>query len=232
MIRKEVIEMQMKTLNVTTPGTSQNWNQFIKWSGLSGVVAPILFVLLFTAAGSLRPGYSAISQAISDLGVGPMAWLVNIPIVILGLLVLALAVGFFLAMQPVMSEGWRWTSAVLTAIPGLGLAAGGIFSEAPSTLVFHILLGATLGLYFPVVTFFLVGLQLVRNREWRGFGIYSLIASLATIAIIVFMQQAFTPGSALAGFHIAGLAERVDLVEILAWYVIMGWRLFRLPQKG
>jgi hypothetical protein len=25
-----------------------------------------------------------------------------------------------------------------------------------------------------------------------------------------------------------GLAERLDLVEILAWYVVMRWRLFRL----
>jgi hypothetical protein len=224
--------MQLNSVNVTPRGTSRNWHQFITWGGFSVVVASALFVLLFTAAGFLRPGYSAISQPVSDLGVGPMAWLVNIPIVILGFLILVLAVGFFLTMQSVMSAGWRWICAVLIALPGLGLAAGGIFTETPSTLLFHILLGAALGLYFPVVTLFLVGLQLVRNRVWRGIGIYSLIASLATIVVIIFMQQAFTPGSAFAGFQIAGLAERVDLIEILAWYVIIGWRLFRFPLKG
>ncbi len=40
---------------------------------------------------------------------------------------------------------------------------------------------------------------------------------------------AFAPGSPLITFHIAGLAERLLLVEILAWYVVMGWRLFRTP---
>ncbi len=161
-----------------------------------------------------------------------MAWLVDIPIVILGLLIIALAVGFFWAMRQVMSSGWRWTCAVLVALPGLGLGMGGFFTEAPSTLLIHILVVSTLGLYFPVVTFFLVGLQLIRNREWRGFGIYSFVAGVATVAAIVFLQQAFTPGSALSGLHIAGLAERVDLVEILAWYVVLGWRLFHLPLES
>jgi hypothetical membrane protein len=224
--------MQVNPGIETTQSISRNRDQFIKWSGLGGVVGPIMFVLLFTVAGFLHPGYSAISQAVSDLGVGPMAWLLDIPIVVLGLLIVALAAGFYQAMQPVMGSGWRWTCAVLTALPGLGLAVAGIFTEAPSTLLIHWLVGATLGLYFPVVTFFLVGLQLIHNREWRGYGTYSLIASVATVVVIVFMQLAFTPGSTLSGFHVAGLAERVDLIEILAWYVVMGWRLFRLPLES
>ncbi len=208
---------------------SGGWSQFIRWSSFGGVVGSVLFVLLFTVAGLLRPGYSAISQAVSDLGVGPLAWLVNVPIVILGLLLIALAIGFYQAMRRVLRPGLRRSCAVLVALPGLGFIAGGVFTEDPSTLIFHILLGATLGLYFPVVTFLVVGLALARQSEWRWFGIYSLIASVATIVVIVFLQLAFTPGSALAAFQIAGLAERVDLVEILAWYIILGWQLFRLP---
>lgn len=208
------------------------WSQFIRWSGFGGVVGPVLFVLLFTVAGLLRPGYSAVRQTVSDLGVGPFAWLVNMPIVILGLLLIALAIGFYQAMRRVLRPGLRRSCAVLVALPGLGFIAGGVFTEDPSTLIFHILLGATLGLYFPIVTFFVVGLALLvghRDGEWRWFGLYSLLASAATVAVIVFLQLAFMPGSPLFGFQIAGLAERADLVEILAWYIILGWRLFRLP---
>jgi len=50
-----------------------------KWSGFAVVLAPILFVLSFTIAGLLRPGYSPIHQAISDLGVGARPCLLNIP---------------------------------------------------------------------------------------------------------------------------------------------------------
>jgi hypothetical membrane protein len=203
------------------------WNRFVKWSGLAALVYPVLFVLVFTVAGLLRPGYSAVSQAVSDLGVGPMAWLLNGPVVILGLVMVALAVGFFQATRTILNPSARWTCATLIALPGLGYIAAGFFTEDPSTLLVHWLVGATLGLYFPVVSFVIVGLALVRRREWRGYGIFSLVAGALTIAAIVFVQLAFTPGSSLSGFRIAGLAERVDLVVILAWYVVIGWRLFR-----
>lgn len=39
---------------------------------LAGVVGPPLFILVFTLAGWLRPGYSALRQEVSALGVGPM----------------------------------------------------------------------------------------------------------------------------------------------------------------
>ena len=227
--------MKTRFASSTRPETGDGrWNQFIKWSGFAARVYPFLFVLSFTVAGLLRPGYSPISQAVSDLGVGSMAWLLNVPVVILGLVMIALAVGFFQATRPILSPASRWTCATLIALPGVGYIAAGIFTEDPSTVLIHWLVGATLGLYFPVVTFVIVGLALVPHREWRWYGTYSLVVSAATVAAIVFVQQAFTPGSALFGFHVGGLAERVDLVVILAWYVVMGWQLFsnlRLVQK-
>jgi hypothetical membrane protein len=40
-----------------------------RWLALGGVAGPLLFVLAFTVAGMLRPGYSPVDQAISDLGI-------------------------------------------------------------------------------------------------------------------------------------------------------------------
>ena len=45
-----------------------------------------------------------------------------------------------------------------------------------------------LGLYFPVITFFVVGLLLLTHRV-RGYGIFSLIAAVTTIAAIFFTSQ-------------------------------------------
>jgi hypothetical membrane protein len=206
--------------------------QFIRWSGLAATVYPILFVVVFTVAGFLRPGYSQVSQAISDLGVGPLGWLMDAGVIINGLVIIALAAGFFLATRPVMRTGWRWACAVLIAIPGFGEIVGGIFTEAPSTVLIHWLVGAMLGLYFPAVTFLVVGLRLWRTPGWRGFGIYSVVICVATVAAVVFTQLAFTPDSALTGLHIAGLAERLTWVVIQAWYVVLGWRLFRAPAES
>jgi ABC-type multidrug transport system permease subunit len=157
---------------------------------------------------------------------------VDVCTVITGFVMIAMATGFFQTKRPVLSMGWRWTCAVLLALPGLGLVIAGIFTEAPSTLIIHWLVGTTLGLFFPVVTFLLVGLRLSKDYEWRGYGIYSIFACLALVAAVAFMLMAFAPGFLVAGLHIAGLAERLVLVEILAWYVVVGWRLFHTPVES
>lgn len=41
------------------------------------------------------------------------------------------------------------------------------------------------------------------------------------------LKLAFTPGSPLAELRLGGLVKREDLIEISAWYIVMGWRLFQ-----
>ena len=203
-------------------------NLLARWLALAGVVGPLLFVGVFTIAGFLRSGYSPLHQAISDLGVGPNAWLLNASLIINGLLLMGFAVGFTLSMQAVLRQGWRWLIAVLFALHGLGLVVAGIFTEAPSTLTIHWLVGATLAFFGPVVAFLVVGLALRRDSRWRGWGIALLIASLLTLALIAVMFWVFTPGTPLASMRLGGLIERVVMIGIEVWYVALGWRLFVL----
>ena len=79
---------------------------------LGGVLGPLIFVVAFSVAGSLRPGYSAIHQAVSDLGVGPRAWLLNISLVVMGVLL----IGCCAASCGCSARRW--------AIPGGGSARG------------------------------------------------------------------------------------------------------------
>jgi hypothetical membrane protein len=215
--------MQMSYENTTAPSLGRNWNRFIKWSGLCGVVGPILFVVMFTAAGFLRPGYSPVHQAISDLGVGPMPWLLNVPLVLLGSLLVVMAIGFSLAMRPIMSQPWRQTCGVLLAGPGLGYATAGIF---PETNPIHWMLGMPLLAIGSVVGFLLVGLQVRPIPAWRRHGIYSMLTSASLVVLIILMNLAFMPTSPLGAFRLGGLAERIVFVDLLAWYVVTGWRLF------
>jgi hypothetical membrane protein len=116
---------------------------------------------------------------------------------------------------------------VLLALHGFGLALAGIFTEAPSTLPFHIL-AATIGLLSPVVAFLVLGLALRRDTQWRAWGSAFLVASLATLVLLFVMGWVFTPGTPLAPLQLGGLLERVVLIEIEVWYVALGWRLFAL----
>ena len=66
--------------------------------------------------------------------------------------------------------------------------------------------------------FLVTGLRLRRLESWRGFGAYSIAASLCTLALMIAMFGTWMLG-------VGGLMERVFFVEILAWYVVVGWRL-------
>ncbi len=196
-----------------------------RWLALGGVVGPLLFVATFTLAGALRPGYSPIHQTISDLGVGPNAWLLNVSLVVNCLLLSGFAVGWALAMRSVLSPGWRWLGAGLLSLHGLGQALAGAFTEAPATLAIHSTVGAPLAFFGPVVAFLVVGFALLHDARWRRWGIGLLAAGLATLAIVVVMFWVFTPGTPLASLHLGGLMERALFVEVEAWYAALGWRL-------
>src|SRR5260221_11965295 len=74
---------------------------FIRPFTLAGVIGSILFVLVFTIQGLLRPGYSPINQVVSDLVIGQDAWILNTDLVVLGLLRRAFSIGFY---QPFLSS--------------------------------------------------------------------------------------------------------------------------------
>jgi hypothetical membrane protein len=194
-----------------------------RWVALAGIVGPLFFVGVFTVVGILRPGYSPLHQTISDLGIGTNGWLLNSSAIIDGLLLMGFAVFVPLSLRP----GQQWLITVLFALHGFGLTLAGIFTEAPSTLPFHIL-AALVAFLSPVVAFLVLGLALLRSIQWRGWGIALLIASLTTLVLLFVMGWVFTPGTPLAPMQLGGLMERVLLIEIEVWYVALGWRLFAL----
>jgi hypothetical membrane protein len=190
---------------------------------LGGVLGPLIFVVTFTVGGLLRPGYSAFHQAISDLGVGSHAWLLNVPMVGMGVLLIAGVVGFFRALGPALGEPWRWVCSALLTMPALGFAWAAIFTEAPATVTLHWVVGMPLVALGSIGGFLVTGLRLRRLASWRGFGTYSVVASLLTLALLVVMFGTWMLG-------IGGLMERLLFIEILAWYLVAGWRLASEPR--
>ena len=220
--------------NVAPGSVKPRGDQTARWLALvGGVINPIAFVLAYTVAGLLRPGYSPIHQAISDLGVGPNGSLMDTIAVLHALLLMAFAVGFALLMRSVLTAGWRWFGVALLVLRGLAQVTTAIYTDAPATVRIHSL--ATLvALLSMMGAFLVIGLGLVRTPQWRGWGTYSLVAALVTLVLVAVEFWAFTPGTPLAPARVGGLLERVLSVEMLAWYVVFGWRLFVLagsPQQ-
>jgi hypothetical membrane protein len=214
--------------NVAPGSVKPRGDQTARWLALiGGVINPIAFVLAYTAAGLLRPGYSPIHQAISDLGVGPNGSLMDTIAVLHALLLIAFAVGFALLMRGVLTAGWRWFGVALLVVRGLAQVTTGIFTDAPATVRIHSL-ATIIALLSMVSAFTVIGLGLVRTPQWRRWGTYSLVAALVTLVLVAIEFWAFTPGTPLAPVRVGGLLERVLSVEMLAWYVVFGWRLFVL----
>jgi len=200
-------------------------SQVDRWLALGGVVGPILFVLTFTIAGVLRPGYSPISKAISDLGIGDNAWALNGSLVILGSLMIGLDVAFYGALRTTARSTLRITSAAFLLAPGLGFIVAGVF---PETNPIHWMLGAPLVYLGSMIGFLLAGLLLRGDQAWAGWARYSLIASGSTLVLIGVTFYVFAAAYAdPASTSLGGLMERVVFIEILAWYVLCGWRLWR-----
>ncbi len=193
---------------------------------IGGVINPIVFVTAYTVAGALRPGYSPVHQAISDLGVGRSGQLLDIIAVGHGLLLILFAIGFAILIQPVLGPVARWLATALLILRGLAQITTATFTEAPATVAIH--WAATIVALLSIVsTFLIVGLALRRNTRWRNWGTFSLAATVITVLLVAVMFWLFNPRSPAAPTQLGGLAERAVSVETLAWWVILGWHLYR-----
>jgi hypothetical membrane protein len=136
-----------------------------------------MFVVTCTIAGLLRPGYSPLHQAISDLGVGSVAWLLNISVVAMGVLLIGCCAAFLRVLGPTLGDPWRWVCSGLLALPGLGFAWAGIFTEAPATVTLHWVVGMPLVAIGSIAGFLITGIRLRRLDPWAS------LASLCGICL-------------------------------------------------
>lgn len=198
---------------------------------LGGVVNPVAFVVTYTVAGALRPGYSPIRQPISDLGAGRHGPLMDTIAVARGLPLTVFAAGFAMVMRPVPGAGWRRLATTLLVLRGLANVATGLFTDAPATVAIHSV-ATVIALLSVVLAFLVTGRVLRRDARWRRWGSYSLAATAASVLLAAVEFWLFNPRSPAAPTRLGGLAERVVNIETLAWWVVPGWRLFREGQRA
>jgi Protein of unknown function (DUF998) len=203
---------------------------------LGAVAGPMLFTLGWFVLGFISPGYtmwgtriapySAISQPLSGLGLGPTGPVMNATFVLSGLLMVAGAAGIFRSI-PELGPAARWIGTVLLAVPGLGAVVDGIFTLEHFFLHF---VGFGLALT-TVVGFPVIGFLLRRVPSWRRLGSWLMVAGPVTLALTVLYFVTFTPTIEGVQHGIAGLTERLLVLELQGWYVAMGWLAFN-KSKG
>jgi hypothetical membrane protein len=207
-----------------------------RWLALGAIAGPVLFTLAWVVLGFLSPGYtifgtriapySPVSQPISGLGLGTTGPYMNAAFILGGLLLLAGVIGVFHTIGPTHRPGARRASLVLLALTPLGIVLDGIFTlEA----VLPHLIGFLLAVGTPVLSFLVAGRFLRGIPGWRRFGTWLLVGSPLTLPLLVLFFVTFDPTAEGAQEGVAGLVQRVLVIEVLAWFVAMGWLAFRAP---
>ncbi len=207
-----------------------------RWIALGAIVGPVLFTLAWVILGFLSPGYtlwgkriapySPMSQPVSGLGLGPTAPFMNAAFVLSGLLVIAGMIGVFQTTGTRSQIATRRACALLLALSPLGSVVDGIFTLESSGFI-HLMVGFLLGCLTPVVSFLAAGFFFRRVPGFQRFGTWLLLGSPLTLVLLVLFLLTFNAAAAGANQGVAGLTERILIVEIQSWYVAMGILAFR-----
>jgi hypothetical protein len=60
--------------------------------------------------------------------------------------------------------------------------------------------------------------------RWRRFANWLLVGSPLTLALLVLYFLTFSPTAEGASIGVAGLTERILVVEVFGWFAAIGWR--------
>jgi hypothetical protein len=175
--------------------------------------------------GFLRPGYSLVSEQISGLGVGANAPVMNASFVLMGLLIFVGVIGIF---QPMKELGAfaRWICIILLELSPIGAIICGLYTF--ETFFLHFI-GFFLACGTPVIGYLVVGLLLRRVPLYRRIGSWLILGSPLTLILMYIYMTTFDYLHTDVGS--AGLIERVLILEVHAFYIVLGWLAFRQKSR-
>ena len=187
----------------------------------------VLYVVLDAIAQSLPPHYSPISQAESDLAVGPYGYVMAVNFVNRGLFSLLFLYGLVKSLPS--RAGFRTGFALfgVWAVGALILAVSPTDVSGPATAhgVVHLVV-ATLAFLGAAIGTLSLSRAFQRDPTLEGVGSYAV--PLAVLALVFFFllyggQLVFPHATARVG----GLVERVFIGLVLAWILTVSALMFR-----
>lgn len=210
-----------------------------RWLALGAVAGPVLLTLAWIILGLMRPdtrnewGVSGgitgmITQPFSGLGLGSNASLFNLAFLLNGILILVGVFGVFQTIESGERPTLYKASAALLALSGLGSVMCAVFTLES---FFPHMIGFILAVGSPILGFLATGLFLRDIPSWRQFGTWLLVGSPLTLLLLVLFFFTFQYDMMSAGLGVAGLTERILVIEVQTWYVTMGWLAFRRPEE-
>jgi hypothetical membrane protein len=207
--------MQRKALALVPTGKGA---RLLAWAGITG---PILFFLITTLAGWLRPGYDATRQTVSKLALGPGRWVET-----LAFCLLALSLLFFCAtLWREVGNSWSGRCSVLSlGLVGAGFFLMAIFPAESGTWRGNVHQWVSQGMALLMVG----GLWLFAIAMWGRVGWHragALALFIGTLSLALALGWKLLPLAWLTPWK--GLYERALILVPLFWVVAIGIQILR-----
>ena len=194
-----------------------------------GMLVPFAYIFLSILGGALRPGYSHISESVSELlsPGAPNKKLLDIINLTFALLLTLFGIGVFrFVMDHEQSTLAGRIGAGLIIAVGVASIGSAIFPQdatgTPRTLpgTLHVIF--VFGFQIPgaLLSTLLIGIWMNQANIFPGFATYSFIST----GVIVLSGILAGP---TMGTPIMGLVERISALAVHQWVFLLAWNLFR-----
>jgi len=188
---------------------------WLKISGVSGVLAPIIAFTFILLAIASYPEFSWTENALSDLGVqqGVVAVLFNSGLIIGGVLALFFALGLFVFLSEKLLGR---IGAFVLVLDTLALIAVGVFPESAEPV--HYYASVAFFVLFPISMLFICAAFLHANKMRMCLFTFLVAMVIAVVWIIQFSIK-FGPNVAIP--------ETVSALSASGWSIVLGVQMFK-----
>jgi len=198
---------------------------------LCGVFSPLLYIAMTIVGGALRPDYSHIYHAVSELleAGAPNKFLMDSILASSNITGIFFGVGVLLLVQSSQQKRQIGLAGAfcLLAIGLIGLLITIFFPMEPRHLpmtfpgLMHLILVGVLFI-LSILTPVLMGIWLKKQPAYAGYGSYSFIS-----AILILVTGVFAAAMAIIESPIMGIAERLTIGANLQWTFIMALKIYK-----
>jgi hypothetical membrane protein len=200
---------------------------------LCGILAPVIYIFTVVLGGAIRPGYSHVAQAVSDLIAteAPNKALLDSLFALYNLLTIAFGVGLFLYVRSSNQKRGNLVGTLGALILGASAVfgviilffpepVGGMAAPITSTGTMHIVF-AGLSSLSTMLAMLLMGFWFRNNPRLQRYGLYSFIS-----VAVVFLSGGLAAVSVANQSPIAGLLERITIGGFIQWLFVIAAMLY------
>ncbi len=197
---------------------------------ISGMVAPVVFVIGFSVEGFFRHGYNASAMHISALSLGDRGWIQICNFLLLGML---LGIFALRLLAEYRSEKHSKAGPIILLVSAVCFLLSGPFVMDPMGTarenmtihgLIHGILGGVVFVLMPITCF--VFRRSMRNAKgMKGFARWSFIMGcVIAAALVAFTLSSKIPNLQVLFLPFQGMLQRAVIVPYLVWVFTFAWK--------